>query len=372
MTVVSIVIPYFQRRPGILRRALSSVLAQTLPNDVRVAIIVVDDGSPVPARAELEQLHISSPFTLALVEQPNCGVAAARNAALRKLSPDTTYVAFLDSDDVWTPDYLATAISALDGGHDFFFCNGRRLGEPHSVFEDASSGVTFNAFLSDENPPVIGDQLCELESAKLFSRALRGPPYRIPAVVYRRAVAPELTFDTSVRDVGEDSVFLLELILRSRKICCCFRELALFADGVNICAGNFGWDNPGHLLRHMGAIHYFYKVRACLPLVPQDRQFVRSSIRLYRRVFAFLSIRYFIKKRERWSSELVDMARRDPAFWFWYPLWALYVTAAYPLGIYNPIRSGDIYHPSQAGGGERKDLTPVLHRPVEPTRDKRT
>ena len=44
---IAVIIPYFQREAGILRRALASVFAQT--NAPSWEIIVVDDGSPVPA-----------------------------------------------------------------------------------------------------------------------------------------------------------------------------------------------------------------------------------------------------------------------------------------------------------------------------------
>jgi hypothetical protein len=54
-------------------------------------------------------------------------------------------------------------------------------------------------------------------------------------------------------------------------------------------------------------------------------------------------VRYFFKKREAWPRELIDSTRRDPSFLLWYPAWVLYVAITYPLGLYNPIKQGDIY-----------------------------
>lgn len=71
-----------------------------------------------------------------------------------------------------------------------------------------------------------------------------------------------------------------------------------------------------------------------------------GRVRRYRRLFAFLTVRYFVKKREAWPRELVALTRSDPAFWLWYPAWALYIVAAYPLRFYDPIKCGDIYHPA--------------------------
>src|SRR5580704_17487389 len=103
MTVVAVVIPYYQRTPGILRRALSSIFRKELPPNVRVDVHLIDDGSPVSARSEIEGLDIALPFQLRLTEQPNSGVAIARNKALGLLTDEVTFIAFLDSDDTWQP-----------------------------------------------------------------------------------------------------------------------------------------------------------------------------------------------------------------------------------------------------------------------------
>lgn len=44
---ISIVIPYFQDRQGILKRTLSSIIGQSLDDNVKVDIIIIDDASPV-------------------------------------------------------------------------------------------------------------------------------------------------------------------------------------------------------------------------------------------------------------------------------------------------------------------------------------
>ncbi len=89
-----------------LRRALTSVLGQKLPPAVSVHIIVTDDGSPAPSEPEIEGLLIAPPFKRNSIRQVNEGVGAARNSSLKAVPPDTTYVAFLDSDDLWEPTHL--------------------------------------------------------------------------------------------------------------------------------------------------------------------------------------------------------------------------------------------------------------------------
>ncbi len=46
---IAVVIPYFQRKEGLLAQAIRSVIAQRDVDDVR--IVVVDDASPIPAES---------------------------------------------------------------------------------------------------------------------------------------------------------------------------------------------------------------------------------------------------------------------------------------------------------------------------------
>jgi succinoglycan biosynthesis protein ExoW len=52
----SVVIPYYQEEPGILRGAVTLAIAQKGTPDLE--IIVVDDGSPAPARDDLKDLDL--------------------------------------------------------------------------------------------------------------------------------------------------------------------------------------------------------------------------------------------------------------------------------------------------------------------------
>ena len=56
--MITVVIPYFQREPGILARALASIAAQQAC-PLSVHVIVVDDASPVPADAEIAGMDLS-------------------------------------------------------------------------------------------------------------------------------------------------------------------------------------------------------------------------------------------------------------------------------------------------------------------------
>src|ERR1700678_1458102 len=85
---VSIIIPYYNQ-PDFLAETVLSAKQQTYSN---VEIIVVDDGSVVPADSIVQRG--SGVFIL---RTRNRGVSAARNFGFKKSSGD--YLIFLDHDD---------------------------------------------------------------------------------------------------------------------------------------------------------------------------------------------------------------------------------------------------------------------------------
>jgi glycosyltransferase involved in cell wall biosynthesis len=87
------------------RTALAAALGQ---QDVSLEVIVVDDGSIDVAPADLPGLDDDR---VRLVRHPEArGVAAARNTGVREAASD--WVAFLDDDDVWSPQKLRQQLDA--------------------------------------------------------------------------------------------------------------------------------------------------------------------------------------------------------------------------------------------------------------------
>lgn len=102
---VSIVMPTFNTALYI-SEALDSVFAQTFTD---YEVIVVNDGSP--DTDELEQVLEPYLKRIIYLKQENRGPGGARNTAILKARGE--YVALLDSDDMWYPDYLAQQMRAL-------------------------------------------------------------------------------------------------------------------------------------------------------------------------------------------------------------------------------------------------------------------
>jgi glycosyltransferase involved in cell wall biosynthesis len=94
--LISVVIPVWNCAQYVAE-AIESVLAQSYRP---VELVVVDDGSTDGSAAVIEHYAPAARYHY----QANAGLSAARNTGIR-LSTGT-YVAFLDSDDVWLPAKL--------------------------------------------------------------------------------------------------------------------------------------------------------------------------------------------------------------------------------------------------------------------------
>jgi glycosyltransferase involved in cell wall biosynthesis len=101
---VSVILPVYNRKSSVAR-AIRSVLAQTW---TPFELIVVDDGSTDGTRAVLESFDSQ----MRLIGQPHGGAYVARNRGLREARGEL--IAFIDSDDAWLPDRLASQMPLME------------------------------------------------------------------------------------------------------------------------------------------------------------------------------------------------------------------------------------------------------------------
>ena len=123
---VSIVIPSYNTSAFVVG-AVRSALQQTYS---ALEVIVVDDGSTDDSVNQILTVHDDR---LTCVTQFHRGLAAARNTGIRLTRGK--YVAFLDSDDLWSPLKIAHHLAAME--------------------KDATVGVTFSysAYLAENGEP---------------------------------------------------------------------------------------------------------------------------------------------------------------------------------------------------------------------------
>lgn len=106
--MVSIIIPAFNRE-RYLAQTIESVLSQTYRP---IETIVVDDGS-TDKTAEVAEGFSDK---VRCFYQPNSGCGAARNAGVLKARG--SFLAFLDSDDLWMEDKLSRQMAVLQSEGD--------------------------------------------------------------------------------------------------------------------------------------------------------------------------------------------------------------------------------------------------------------
>jgi len=257
---VGVVIPFYQRRSGLLIDAVRSALGQTgvLPP----AILVVDDQSPLSAADELIGLTEVERTHVTIITQPNGGPGAARNKGLDALPADIEAVAFLDSDDRWTPGHLANAAAAIAAGADLYFTDYIPLASDRSTFE-----------ICDLRP----EAAARIESGSnifrfpgdLFDALLKRSPVGTSTVVYRRSAAADVRFPTGFH-FGEDVYFWMTLATRARLVMYSTDQEAVYGSGVNIAAGAT-WGTPHQLRRDYHDFAFHKAIARGFPLTAGQR-----------------------------------------------------------------------------------------------------
>jgi succinoglycan biosynthesis protein ExoW len=289
MIRTNVIIPFYQRDPGILPVAVASALAQG-GGDIQVT--VVDDGSPVAARTELAPLMAGDP-RIVIIEQANAGPGAARNRGLDATGDEFEAIAFLDSDDRWLPGHVANGRAALGAGADLYFAD-CLMGEYPGHWVSSSRFAALGLDASAGRPVGAGTELF-IYNADLFDHMLRRSIIHTSAVIFRRSVAPDLRFETGLV-AGEDNYFWLTLTRAVRTAAFSLRCEVACGRGVNIYA-NAGWGTPASLRSILDTAKFHRLVAARFALTAPQRRHVADSQTVMRRSFA-ASLLHLLRRRE--------------------------------------------------------------------------
>ena len=139
--------------------AIDSVLAQT---ESRFEYIVVDDGS-TDDTADVVRSRAAHDRRVRLVSVPNGGSGAARNVARARSS--APYVAFLDGDDRWHPQFLRHMLETLHTAPPrtgIVYCHTRVMLESGQVVAlrwQPAGRCDLDRLLVENNPPHNGSSL---------------------------------------------------------------------------------------------------------------------------------------------------------------------------------------------------------------------
>lgn len=225
--MIAVIIPYHQRERGLLRRSIASVFNQTVMTPLQV--YVIDDASPCPPDLDISDLPSAQRDRVTVYRQDNAGPGAARNRGLDAIIDGNTIVAFLDSDDHWSPTHLSNVEDSFASGADFYFAD-------HQREEEALSRFRLSGFAPDG--PVLAHhsgaplQWCDVDTV---SRAIvTRSPVGTSTVATRRAFIGPTRFPDWLRGAGEDTLFWLSLLRRHPRVVCCVGLDAHYGRGVSV------------------------------------------------------------------------------------------------------------------------------------------
>ena len=114
---ISVILPVYNAEKY-LRNTLDSVLGGSFSD---FEIVAVNDGSGDSSLAILEEYR-ERDARVKVIDKPNTGVSDTRNVAIAAAEGD--YLAFLDADDIYSPEYLERMYSAAEAcGADVTVCS---------------------------------------------------------------------------------------------------------------------------------------------------------------------------------------------------------------------------------------------------------
>ncbi len=224
MKKISVIVRCFNREDT-LARALKSILQQCYSS---VEVILVDDGSTDDSGL------VSRDFPEVIYHyQENRGLAGARETGLKLATG--YYIAFLDADDYWKPDYLSRSIEGIEhGGCSFVFSN----------WETTGPGVTHEQKLELDQISYLpevdsGDDQgwCYLTREQTRTLFMAHQPAVPSATVFRRDCL-RLGWNTKAIS-ADDWIMILGAIVDGEVNCGFHREKrwVRWIDGKNICEG---------------------------------------------------------------------------------------------------------------------------------------
>ncbi|MCG5517096.1 MULTISPECIES: glycosyltransferase family 2 protein [unclassified Ectothiorhodospira] len=305
---IAIVIPFFQRKAGLLTQCVRSILEQ--PGEVGYQIIVVDDGSPISVDGELAPLLDEAGERLTIVRQPNSGPGAARNAGLDHVPEDTPFVTFLDSDDQWTGPFLTDAVHAMEQGYDLFMGNSARAGQEKTRFEwEADKGMDLKP---KDHPIIDAERGIHAFQGDFFDLLVRRTSLVSTTVfAYQFARFSHVRFDPTIFN-GQDRLFKLTLGQHLEKVAFSPRVYAHEGEGVNIFDKS-QWGSEGSVRLVSSYIRLAKAILRQINLTSSQEEYVRGQLSDARHAF-LASLLHLVHRRMPvdWPLVLATL-REDPA-----------------------------------------------------------
>lgn len=195
MYEISVIIPMYNSEKWI-KKCLESIINQTIFKQMQV--IIIDDGSR-DTSCEICNNYIKKYSNIELLKISNSGVSNARNIGIEKSVGK--YISFLDSDDWIELNFYEQSLKKAREGDFDIVCYGKFI-----EYEDKTIMKNSREALS-----VSSKEYLEL----LYRDNI--VDQTVTSKVFKSEIIKNVKFDSNIK-IGEDYLFLVECLLRARKI----------------------------------------------------------------------------------------------------------------------------------------------------------
>ena len=192
--LISIIVPIYNVEEY-LKDCLDSIQKQTYQN---YDCIMINDGSTDSSREIAETYLVDSRFRL--INQDNQGLSAARNTGFRNLKEESSFVAFVDSDDYLNPLFLEKLAEQISEDVDII----------EGSIQSFKEGIYYNLLQIHQDKLVLTTVEEKLE--QLWSQGLRGSVF---PKLYRKSLLNDNFFPKGF--IFEDLAVIPELVTLSKK-----------------------------------------------------------------------------------------------------------------------------------------------------------
>ena len=192
--LISIIVPIYNVEEY-LKDCLDSIQKQTYQN---YDCIMINDGSTDSSREIAETYLVDSRFRL--INQDNQGLSAARNTGFRNLKEESSFVAFVDSDDYLDPLFLEKLTEQISEDVDII----------EGTIQSSKEGIYYNLLQIHQDKMVFTTVEEKLE--QLVSQGLRTSVF---PKLYRKSLLNDNFFPKGF--IFEDLVVIPELVTFSKK-----------------------------------------------------------------------------------------------------------------------------------------------------------
>lgn len=192
--LISIIVPIYNVEEY-LKDCLDSIQKQTYQN---YDCIMINDGSTDSSREIAETYLVDSRFRL--INQDNQGLSAARNTGFRNLKEESSFVAFVDSNDYLDPLFLEKLAEQISEDVDII----------EGSIQSFKEGIYYNLLQIHQDKLVLTTVEEKLE--QLWSQGLRGSVF---PKLYRKSLLNDNFFPKGF--IFEDLAVIPELVTLSKK-----------------------------------------------------------------------------------------------------------------------------------------------------------